>query len=252
MTDPVVLRHIESIPSHISPERLQELCPGMIYIRNVLTEEEEAAIVKELDEVCVWDARLARRVQHFGYEFDYASRNALAGYPMKPFPKECQKLVERLASEEEEEPAVQRMNQLTVNEYMPGQGISNHIDTHSSLGDVIISISLLSNTVMKFTPISKELNFNVQKKTCIVLERRSMLILKGASRFAFKHGIPGRKNDVIDHESCPRLRRVSLTLRTIRDPPVCSCDYPDCCDSQELSLIPTRIAIRAPLGQSSS
>ncbi len=33
-------------------------------------------------------------------------------------------------------------NQLTINEYIPGQGIAPHIDTHSAFEGAIVSLSL--------------------------------------------------------------------------------------------------------------
>jgi alkylated DNA repair protein alkB family protein 8 len=33
-------------------------------------------------------------------------------------------------------------NQVTVNEYIPGQGISPHVDTHTPFGEFIFSLSL--------------------------------------------------------------------------------------------------------------
>ena len=41
-------------------------------------------------------------------------------------------------------------DQLIVNEYQPGQGISPHIDNQTLFGDVVVSVSLSSNTIMTF------------------------------------------------------------------------------------------------------
>jgi hypothetical protein len=44
----------------------------------------------------------------------------------------------------------QSCDQVTINEYLPGQGIRPHVDTHSAFTDGIASISLLSPVVMDF------------------------------------------------------------------------------------------------------
>ncbi len=41
-------------------------------------------------------------------------------------------------------------DQLIVNEYQPGQGISPHIDNKTLFSDIIVSLSLGSNAVMIF------------------------------------------------------------------------------------------------------
>ena len=233
------MEEAERIPQEI----LNEICPGLYVYQEFITPEEENRIIKQLDEECQWDTRLSRRVQHFGFEFDYASRKAFSEYALVPFPSETKGCLEKV---KKIEPAAEYMNQLTVNEYLPGQGISAHIDTHSCLGDVIISMSLLGDTVMRFIPASCKLYLKTRRFN-LWLPRRSLLIMKKESRLAFKHAIPLRMTDLLDGNIVKRSRRVSLTFRSIRIPPICECQYSDACDSQNLILEPTRIPIREPL-----
>lgn len=44
----------------------------------------------------------------------------------------------------------QTLDQLTINEYEPGVGLSPHVDTHSAFTGAIVSLSLGSTTVMEF------------------------------------------------------------------------------------------------------
>lgn len=39
---------------------------------------------------------------------------------------------------------------MTVNEYLPGQGIAAHVDTHDAFGHTLLSLSLASGVVMDF------------------------------------------------------------------------------------------------------
>lgn len=41
-------------------------------------------------------------------------------------------------------------DQLTVNDYAPGQGIPPHVDTHSPFKEVFVSLSLKSGVSMNF------------------------------------------------------------------------------------------------------
>jgi alkylated DNA repair protein alkB family protein 8 len=47
-------------------------------------------------------------------------------------------------------PDVLPLDQLTVNEYTPGVGLSAHIDTHSAFSGAILSLSLAGGCVMEF------------------------------------------------------------------------------------------------------
>lgn len=91
-------------------------------------------------------------------------------------------------------------DQVIINEYLPGQGISPHIDCIPCFGEVICSLSLFSSYVMDFIK---------DKKISMLLEPKSLLILSGSSRYDWKHGIAARKTDIYNNS------RISITFRTI-------------------------------------
>lgn len=66
----------------------------------------------------------------------------------------------------------------------------------------------------------------------VVLPRRSLLILNGASRYAWSHGIASRKMDNIQGRIVERQTRVSLTFRRLRRGGPCDCKFPALCDSK--------------------
>jgi alkylated DNA repair dioxygenase AlkB len=47
------------------------------------------------------------------------------------------------------------------------------------------------------------------------LAPRSLLLLQGAARYEWHHGIPARKSDLRNGQRVQRQRRVSLTFRTV-------------------------------------
>ncbi|CAO3661930.1 unnamed protein product [Umbelopsis ramanniana] len=85
-----------------------------------------------------------------------------------------------------------------------------HTDAPSIFGDAILSLSLLSACVMKFT------NVETGDTVDVLLPRRSMLVMTGEARYNYKHSI---SKDLIETSSdgttIERSRRVSFTFRQI-------------------------------------
>lgn len=101
-----------------------------------------------------------------------------------------------------------RAQQIIINEYVPGNGITGHIDSPKIFGDVICSISLLEPTLMTFTR-----NDVVIEK---FLEKNSIVILEGDARYKWKHEISKNKTFVYDGKKFKKQRRVSITTRTMK------------------------------------
>ena len=116
--------------------------------------------------------------------------------------------------------------QLTVNQYLPGQGIAPHIDTESCIGPIIPVINLGSGITMlleKRKHNNNDDNDNTSSTTTRIkkhvwLPRRSLLILSGESRYLYTHGIAPRVNDKVKGTLIPRQIRLSLTFRQVLYP----------------------------------
>jgi alkylated DNA repair dioxygenase AlkB len=102
-------------------------------------------------------------------------------------------------------------DQLVANEYHPGAGFFAHID-QAVFGDTVASVSLGSTCVMQF------IECETGRTEELLLERRSVLLLSGEARWAWKHGIPARTVDPWLGTDVPRSRRVSLTFRAMPVP----------------------------------
>lgn len=178
---------------------------GLLYQDDFLSVEEEKVIISEIDNA-VWDTNLKRRVQHYGYMYDYKKKNIDQDLKIG-------KLPDWLLALESKIRAIFNLDnsfdQVIINEYEPGQGISNHIDCIPCFEDIIISISLLSSCVMQF---SKD-----EEKQEILLKPRSILLLSGEARYNWKHGIKAVKNDKWLNTIIPRERRISITFRKIKE-----------------------------------
>jgi alkylated DNA repair dioxygenase AlkB len=98
-------------------------------------------------------------------------------------------------------------DQVTVNEYLPGQGVSSHVDCTACFGDTIITLSLGSSCVMDFT------HPQTQQKASVLLLPGSVLASQKAARYLWKHGIAAREVDTYKGKEFVRTRRISVTFR---------------------------------------
>ncbi len=179
---------------------------GLTYLENYVPEDEADKLVQEID-AAPWRTDLKRRVQHYGYRYDYKARQARRKDYLGPLPELFQGLAERLTAEGHFQTVP---DQVIVNEYQPGQGISAHIDCQPCFGKTIASLSLLSACVMRFAPqtYSQQIELHLQPA--------SLLVLKGDARELWTHAIPPRKTDVFEGQKYTRSRRISLTFRTMK------------------------------------
>lgn len=204
--------------------------PGLILLNDFITEREEQELLKLFDE-CSWERLARRRVQHYGKRFSYLERNVDLERHANAIPDMMQGVVDKVRKVSG---VSEVLDQITVNEYPIGVGLSPHVDIHSGFGDVIASLSLASSAAMVFR--------RGDKQRALFLPRRSLLLMTKEARWAWEHCIPHRKTDMLHDGSVVRRneRRVSLTIRSIRHGP-CTCPYPQQCDSQEGSIPPTRM-----------
>lgn len=178
---------------------------GLRYFPAFVDEPQEQSLLAAVD-AGPWLGDLKRRVQHHGYRYDYKARKVEPSMYLGPLPGWARPLAGRLAAEGymPAEP-----DQLIVNEYEPGQGISAHVDCVPCFGPVICSLTLGSSCVMDLSAAEGE------GEESLLLERGSLLVLSGPSRYDWRHAIPGRKNDRVGDRVIPRGRRVSLTFRNV-------------------------------------
>ncbi len=180
--------------------------PGLGTLDAFLSEDEAAAVMAAIDGV-PWDAGMRRRVQHYGWRYDYKRRSVDRSQRIGPLPDWAQALAERLHH--------QRLlahvpDQVIVNEYVGKQGISKHVDCEPCFDDGIAMVSLLETWDMVFRPVGDK-----TPRLARPLAARSVAILARDARYDWTHEIPARKTE----RRRPRGRRVSLTFRRVRPDP---------------------------------
>lgn len=176
---------------------------GLSYISNFISESEHNDLLSVIDSQ-PWLTDLKRHVQHYGYKYDYKARNILPDSHLGELPPWLGDLQERLFMEGIFK---KKPDQAIINEYLPGQGISAHIDCVPCFDDVIASLSLGSDCLMQLS--------NSGQKHDVYLEKRSLIVLSCEARYKWQHAIPARKSDIVDGVKLERQRRVSVTFRKV-------------------------------------
>ncbi len=201
------LREPPPKPSPDVPTNWPNVIPGLTYKPDFLSEAEERQLVETIDRQ-PWSEELQRRVQHYGWLYDYSARRVDSTMHIGPLPEWAQAIAERLF----QEGLVPHMpNQVIVNEYVGDQGISRHVDS-DSFADGIAMVSLLESWEMVFRRGGEK---RLQR-----LDKRSVAIMRGESRYRWTHEIPKRKTEPgadrggkLKRGRIKRGRRVSLTFR---------------------------------------
>ena len=206
LSDLVTPRHINR--DIIGASGIQDISavPGLKFLEYFLTSEEQAYCVERVDAADnQWRSDLSRRVQHYGWRYDYKARAITPDMHIGALPDWLAQLAQRLYDETGLFDQVPE--QVIVNEYQPGQGIATHID-HPGFGPTVCTISLLDDWEMDFSE-------NWKDKTPALLTRGSCVLLTDSSRSTWQHGIAPRKSESLENGRRDRKRRLSLTFRTV-------------------------------------
>jgi alkylated DNA repair dioxygenase AlkB len=178
---------------------------GLKYIPKFITEDEESSLVEIIDQQ-PWLTDLKRRTQHYGYKYDYTKKTIDPSLYLGPLPGWLDSYVDRLI---EQKVFTEKPDQVIVNEYKVGQGIGKHVDCVSCFKDTIASLGLGSVCVMDFERVSDA------KTGSMLFGPRDLLVLSGKARYDWMHSIPARTSDQWGEEILGRLRRISLTFRSV-------------------------------------
>ena len=178
---------------------------GAVLVADIVTEAEEMRILKRISQA-PWLTDLSRRVQHYGFRYNYRGPANGRHDPAPPFPPWAEVVAGRLAPHFDG----RLPEQCIVNEYRSGQGIGMHAD-HQSFGPVVVSLSLGDTWTMNFRPRSQRpyVREGLASDEVALLPRRSALVLRGQARSAWMHGIDRAANA---HRAATR---VSATFRTV-------------------------------------
>ncbi|MEM6530860.1 MAG: alpha-ketoglutarate-dependent dioxygenase AlkB [Chloroflexota bacterium] len=186
-------------------ERTLSTIPGLSIITDYISTAQESELTRQID-TNPWITSMKRRLQHYGYIYDYRRRTVDPSMYLGHLPQWLMPLAAQMHTEGYF-PAMP--DQCIVNEYEPGQGISPHVDCEPCFGDVIASLSLLSGCMMHFDHMRES------RRVSVYLTPRSLVVMTGEARYGWKHSIPGRLTDKLEGGSVKRTRRLAGTCRTV-------------------------------------
>lgn len=141
----------------------------MIYIENFVDQNQVLPVVRQLNFRPI--TRNSREVCQFGYEYTYFS-NKLEKTENIPDALNFNSHISAILGKPIE------FNQLIVNKYEVGQGISPHIDNPDIFGDIIACISIGCDCTVKF-----------EGDKSYKIRGGSLYIMTGDHRYKFKHSI---------------------------------------------------------------
>ena len=179
--------------------------PGLLLVPGYLDADHQAALLGSVDAE-PWSAELRRRVQHHGYRYDYRRRSVAPDMYLGELPGWARELADRLHADGYA-PSV--LDQVIVNEYLPGQGISPHVDCVPCFGATVLSVSLGSACVLTMSDPA------AGTKVPVLLEPGGLRAMSGPARYEWLHGIAPRRTDRFEGRTITRDRRVSLTFRSV-------------------------------------
>uniref|UniRef100_A0A182WUZ3 Fe2OG dioxygenase domain-containing protein n=1 Tax=Anopheles quadriannulatus TaxID=34691 RepID=A0A182WUZ3_ANOQN len=209
---------------------VQNCPPSIYYLPDFITKEEECAIMQAVDKTPRprWTQLSNRRL------INYGGVPHPKGMIAEDIPVWLHHYVERINQLNVYAEGI-KANHVLVNEYLPGQGIMPHLDGPLFF-PTITTISCGSHTVLEYYEQTEDANGQSgsgslvrQHKTSVLLEPRSLLIVKDDMYHKYLHSIAEREEDTIDArvanlsmisnahagDVLRRDKRISLTIRHV-------------------------------------
>eukprot|EP00760_Papus_ankaliazontas_P011341 PhM_4_TR14723/c0_g1_i1/m.78805/K10766/ALKBH4; alkylated DNA repair protein alkB homolog 4 len=173
---------------------------GLLLLKDALTEEEEALIVKEYDSRPWSLSQSGRRKQDYGPKVNFKSKKAKWDDQCLTIPDFMQPFLRRAV---DRIPVLEGFHaaELIALEYTQERGahFDPHWDDMWAWGPRILGISLLGDVKIVFTK-----GEDAAVEVCV--PRRSFFVMSGESRYVWQHGIPA--------SGVPE-RRLSMTVREL-------------------------------------
>jgi alkylated DNA repair dioxygenase AlkB len=163
------------------------MIPGLQYIENVISSEYADQLLHYLDHEAKWvpisNYPNSRVVQHYGYKYNYLNYHHTE--KADPIPEIFAPLVDLIKQKHGDI----SFNQVIVNNYQPGQGISKHIDL-KSFGPVIGCFTIGSGATMRFRKRDQVEDLFVKPN--------SVYLMTGEARYQWTHEMPSTITDKVD------------------------------------------------------
>ncbi len=189
----------ELFPGLLRQGEVEPVIPGFRLVPDYIDQVTERCLLEHIDSMA-WQTDYRRRVQQYGLGYGSGQKPTW----LRDFPSWLLPLAQRVS---EDAPLERFAENCVINEYIPPQGIGPHRD-YSDFGPTVACVSLGADIVMNFAHPGKGLRVQIH------VPARSFWVITEEARWEWTHGIAPRLTDPVNGERRPRLRRVSVTLRT--------------------------------------
>lgn len=197
------IRHEKRL-SHVyqcsSPELANLARKEIVVMNDFITDEEEECLVKDIEP----------KWKRLKYQFDHWD-NAIQGYretEVSSWSEMSSKVLKRLRdvafSEDDNQRTLVHVLDLAENGY-----IKPHVDSVRFCGRVIAGLSLLTPSVMKLVHEKHD-----QKHITVLLNRRSLYIMRDSLRFEYTHEILKNEESLFQGKRITKGRRLSVICRS--------------------------------------
>ena len=181
--------------------------PGLVLLLQFISLAEERSILNFLNDSsrCTWRTDLSRRTMHFGGTYclmpprsDVPTNPKPEILQAPPIPCDLEWLIQRMV-DAHVFPYNQKPQYCIVNEYTENVGISAHTENFQ-FGEPVVGLSMLSACPIRFQELTEPFDGSVRsgkagkaektgKKVDVKLPRRSLLVMRGESRWNWQHEI---------------------------------------------------------------
>jgi alkylated DNA repair dioxygenase AlkB len=181
---------------------IEERPDGLVYEPELITEDEERALLDEIERLAFDEIRMhgvvaKRTAKHYGLDYDYERRTPVdAAEPIPDWILPVRRAAAAMAGLGPEE-----LVEVLVQRYPEGAQIGWHRDAPNF--GTVVGVSLLGPSRLRF----RRGRGNEQRAFEVELAPRSGYVLSGPARTAWQHHIPPTKS-----------LRYSITFRTLRGP----------------------------------
>lgn len=192
---------------------------NLIYIRDVITREEEELICSFLEPI------LKRRRYEKGHWDSVISKYKEVELISTQTPTQIRNILNRLSEQiisyYDHKPSLQMLLPPHVIDLDANGFIAPHVDNIRHSGEILAGLSLLSKRVMRLSK-ETEIKGNViptaENRIEQILDERSLYILKGPLRYDYAHSILGSQDNLSSVTPFPMERRISIIFRDATPP----------------------------------
>jgi alkylated DNA repair dioxygenase AlkB len=181
----------------------QRLPPGLVYQPDFISADEEAALLMEIRNLPLQEAKYKeyvakRRIVSYGGSYDFSSNELMPTGPIPPF---LHWLRDRIAEWVGIPPSL--FTHALIAEYKTGTQLGWHRDVPDF--EIVVGVSLGGPCRMRLRPYPPKKG-RTAESIPVDLEPRSAYVMRGEARWGWQHSIPPTKTT-----------RYSITFRSLRE-----------------------------------